>query len=60
VAVWDEGIDIALDGIYPWLKAFICVPPLLIADYQQESIRMEQDASGVDAELQSTTTPIPE
>ena len=28
--VWNTEIDIALSDLYPSLKAFICVPPLVI------------------------------
>jgi GR25 family glycosyltransferase involved in LPS biosynthesis len=63
VRILDRGIDTALDGEYPTLQAFICVPPLLIAEPAQESVRKkidaEQHASRVDAGLQSTTTLTP-
>jgi len=45
VITLDRGIDVALDGIHPSLKAFICVPPLLIAEPAQESVRKKIDAN---------------
>jgi GR25 family glycosyltransferase involved in LPS biosynthesis len=43
VSVWDEGIDITLCGLYPALKAFICIPPLLIPRDDQKSDRLAID-----------------
>jgi GR25 family glycosyltransferase involved in LPS biosynthesis len=39
----DEGIDCALCGLYPTLKAFICIPQLLIDYGEQDSDRKEID-----------------
>jgi GR25 family glycosyltransferase involved in LPS biosynthesis len=39
----DEGIDVALCGLYPSLKAFVCFPPLLIHRNAQESDRRITD-----------------
>jgi GR25 family glycosyltransferase involved in LPS biosynthesis len=39
----DEGIDAALCGLYPSLKAFVCFPPLLIHRKVEESDRRTID-----------------
>ena len=38
VTTRDRGIDVALCGLYPTLKAYVCVPQLLVTD-GEESIR---------------------
>jgi len=43
VTTLDRGIDVALDGVYPTMKAYICVPPLLTAEHEQESVRKKID-----------------
>jgi GR25 family glycosyltransferase involved in LPS biosynthesis len=37
----DVGIDVALCGLYPSLRAFICVPPLIVRCQDQASVRKE-------------------
>jgi GR25 family glycosyltransferase involved in LPS biosynthesis/glycosyltransferase involved in cell wall biosynthesis len=37
----DLGIDIALCGVYPQMRAFTCIPPLLIHYNNQQSDRIE-------------------
>jgi GR25 family glycosyltransferase involved in LPS biosynthesis len=37
VVTEDLGIDCALSGLYPVIKAFLCIPPLLIQCDEQES-----------------------
>lgn len=39
VRTQDEGIDVALCGLYPTLNAFVCIPPLVIHDETQMSDR---------------------
>jgi hypothetical protein len=39
----DEGIDVALCGLYPSLKAFICFPQIVMYCDEQESVRKEID-----------------
>ena len=43
VVVKDEGIDMAMSGIYEKMQAFICIPPLVIHDQEQPSDRMTTD-----------------
>lgn len=43
VRVWTTTSDIALCGLYPFLKAFICLPPLVIVSNDEFSVRTQID-----------------
>lgn len=47
VATPDVGIDVTLCGIYPEMKAFTCIPPLLIHHDDQHNVRGEIEAPKV-------------
>jgi len=32
VSFWDQGIDCAMNGVYPSMQAFVSVPPLVVQD----------------------------
>ncbi len=39
----DKGIDVTMSGAYGLMKAFICIPPLVMFDNKQKSVRLELD-----------------
>ena len=41
----DQGVDVALCGLYPSVRAFICIPPLIIRCEDQVSVREEINKS---------------
>jgi hypothetical protein len=43
VSTPDVAVDIALSGFWPNLKAFICLPPLVISSEGEESVRTLMD-----------------
>lgn len=43
VTIEDTGIDCAMCTAYEDMKAFVCIPPLVIADEQQASDREQRD-----------------
>jgi GR25 family glycosyltransferase involved in LPS biosynthesis len=43
VSTWDTSIDIAMAGLYPSLKAYICLPPLLFRSTEFASVRTAMD-----------------
>ena len=47
VIVEDTGKDIALCGLYPSIKAFLCLPQLIVPSYlDSDRIRIDADGSG--------------
>lgn len=43
VVIDDTGIDCAMCAVYSSMQAFVCMPPLVFSDDEQQSIREEAD-----------------
>jgi GR25 family glycosyltransferase involved in LPS biosynthesis len=44
VVIEDTSIDCSMCGIYSSMEAFICVPPLVLHDFKQPSVRIGRDS----------------
>jgi GR25 family glycosyltransferase involved in LPS biosynthesis len=56
VSYWDTGIDGPMNAVYPSIKAFICIPPLVEHDHVSISDRKGTDADSRDSETVRRTS----
>jgi hypothetical protein len=45
VVIKDTGIDCAVNGAFISMQAFVCVPPLVLHDDEDASVRLEANRS---------------
>jgi glycosyl transferase family 25 len=43
IGVHNRGIDCLMNGAYPQMKAYVCMPPLAVSENRQESSRTYED-----------------